>query len=811
MWTFLPPTLQRQWRFVCTHMVAGMGDCHELYLTTTPIASMQEYWSMASLPLDTKCAICRKMLPPEKCCVVPMHRFAEAQWLIGKEVALASKEAEKFAQLAPLWSAPSEFMLKFMVFTRVRISFQNGLEFITCGPCRQCPTKRHFFSQVFPHNILHKTIASRAAFLAPTSENIPWASVVRLKDRIVKGSRVGRRPNGSMGNIQWQTLAFGAHARGLSTQLITLQAPWSNFWRHKRGDPHHRGELETYVLYHRTDLHEYFAHVLGHDFKERFNVPSFMAPSIVDTCEGYWVQKLQKRAKKEDKDNDASMLTTDVARQMRQRLYGAVAGWPHPVSLPRCRNNEVAATIHALLVVPELKDFFCHSMNGDILERQFKCLARELLQGQHPHKTSFTTFSNMLRKAMEHVHPLQCTKDLVFLTIVELCCVDHDTLAATAYDVNTMDRIQLCCIAIDYSTQECMLPAPLFFLSEHICKSNIMHAAPPMLLIVVHGQPTTSLGLERCFIQDPCYFLHSIVQKQGSTIIAYVRGRNSLGNHCWFECGDGRVEELHELNYLDLQPNCAMYLLYSHTEFASFYKWNPHKLVTHEESEEHASMLDDAVDVDPLVVPAEIAQATTPTQPYGGDFEVSHDVGSDTSQEEHVAHEEDSLEYTSPKQHLNGVHVLLTTLAELNASERPAQWLKNFTTAVTCRLPNFKCASEYLEAFSFPSHFPMFDEGGHFFGVMPMKLYKERDWKCNPFVTFEDYAEEVLCDPHSTRQCDPSWLAFAFNIVLMRILDKAPHVKFVQQGMAEALWNYRSQDEYGARFGHRVYQNLLYN
>ena len=37
-------------------------------------------------------------------------------------------------------------------------------------------------------------------------------------------------------------------------------------WRHKQGDLNHSGELETYVLYHRSDLPEYFAHV-GRQFQ----------------------------------------------------------------------------------------------------------------------------------------------------------------------------------------------------------------------------------------------------------------------------------------------------------------------------------------------------------------------------------------------------------------------------------------------------------------------------------------------------------------------------------------------------------------
>ena len=192
-----------------TETGAGIGECHELHLNRTPIvhATILAYGiigighQVCHLSQDVATG---KVL---HCSHALFRRSTVAHW---ERSSPCIERGSQVAQLAPLWNEPSKFMLNFMVFTRVRINFQNGLELITYDPCRKCPTKRKFFSQAFPQCVLHKTVESRGVFLAPTSANIPWASLVSLKDRIVKGTRAGRRPNVATGNIQWRTLAFGA-------------------------------------------------------------------------------------------------------------------------------------------------------------------------------------------------------------------------------------------------------------------------------------------------------------------------------------------------------------------------------------------------------------------------------------------------------------------------------------------------------------------------------------------------------------------------------------------------------------------------
>lgn len=178
--------------------------------------------------------------------------------------------------------------------------------------------------------------------------------------------------------------------------------------------------------------------------------------------------------------------------------------------------------------------------------------------------------------------------------------------------------------------------------------------------------------------------------------------------------------------------------------------------------------------------------------------------------------EEFSMEYlTANHANQSGLHMLLGTLAEMNAKKpKGSSWVRSFVTAVTSRLPELPNIADYVEAHAFVSHFPIRDpETGHYPGCMPLHFYSNstHEARTNPFVGFEEYVGDVLRDPYSTRAMDPTWCGFAFNVLLMRLLETGPSVNVVRRGLARALDDYTSQKQYDERFGDRVMSTFLHD
>ena len=70
---------------------------------------------------------------------------------------------------------------------------------------------------------------------------------------------------------------------------------------------------------------------------------------------------------------------------------------------------------------------------------------------------------------------------------------------------------------------------------------------------------------------------------------------------------------------------------------------------------------------------------------------------------------------------------------------------------------------------------------------------------------------DVLNDPYASRSQVPSWVSFAFNDMLMRLLERGPSVAVVKRGLQAALHDYNSQKECAEGFGDHVLPGLMYD
>ena len=181
-----------------------------------------------------------------------------------------------------------------------------------------------------------------------------------------------------------------------------------------------------------------------------------------------------------------------------------------------------------------------------------------------------------------------------------------------------------------------------------------------------------------------------------------------------------------------------------------------------------------------------------------------------------VDYVDESIEYVANnKNNTAGVHVLLATLAEINSKRQSgAQWVRDFVGNVTSKFPNLPDPAEYLEAFLHVAHFPVFDRTtGHYPGCMPLRMYSSHTHKgkSNPYVPFEEYVLNVLHDYASTRTYDATWVGYAFNVLLMRLIESGGNLDVVRRGYANALDKRGSQAEYMDKYGDRVLTNMMYD
>lgn len=182
-------------------------------------------------------------------------------------------------------------------------------------------------------------------------------------------------------------------------------------------------------------------------------------------------------------------------------------------------------------------------------------------------------------------------------------------------------------------------------------------------------------------------------------------------------------------------------------------------------------------------------------------------------QDLYVPYVDNELEYVARTAPFfgKGVHVLVSTLAEFRATRKEhANWVHDFVTAFTARLPAVVQASEYMEAYLHASHFPYIDSNHHVQGCMPLRLYKDTESQRRGFVPLERYVKEVLSDCASTRAYDESWIAYAFSALLMKRLDTDQRRPLIRRGLNHAL-RHNTEKEYEERFGEHIMPSMLYD
>ena len=66
-----------------------------------------------------------------------------------------------------------------------------------------------------------------------------------------------------------------------------------------------------------------------------------------------------------------------------------------------------------------------------------------------------------------------------------------------------------------------------------------------------------------------------------------------------------------------------------------------------------------------------------------------------------------------------------------------------------------------------------------------------------------------MCDPRSTRSADPSWIAYAFNLLLCAAVDFGTPFVVMKKGLQGALQKRFAREEYTKLFGDTVLPNMV--
>jgi hypothetical protein len=803
---------------------------------------------LAALPFDTKCAICRVMIPPEECNDAPMHLFEQCRWLTESSATIArtaSSAPPTKVHLAPMWDEISKYPL-WNVYTRASVNDSCGLSFVVC---RECDTgavarnKKRYFSQVWPNELLYRTEEGddQESFTAPVSANMPWASPIRLQDKILKGTRIGRRPDGTVGNIQYQTMAFGGSAGGHSTQMVSLRPHPHQFWRYVIGDAAARGAQEGYMLYHRTDLAPYFHHVLGSYQRDAW-VEHTRAP-IVCFREVEWLAHTTLHVSDDNDEHVEDGANSGHGRSLRRRGVSAGGlGWIHPRMLPVSRSNALGAVLQGFLAIPAWKEYFNTRLAGGrskfpLVAQWLGTFVREMLSGK---KASKSCFADLQRATAELLRTSITDGGAVFLLVLEICsstsppmygvcqslipiCSQH---GGPVHDVEQPYLRTTITVNVPYEPfgPQPLLDAASFWDAiplQGICcavpQLHTMHVSQiidfdgflPLCVSARHVPRETYLNLQFSVTrQGSMHWLHSLLIKEDQSWVAYASGRTLFGEYAWYRCTGHDVHQLTEpAIVVTISPRSCIYMMYSRERSLPPYRLAdampglPVPIV--DSSDEEDAQL--VVDVQHEGMHTTMADPPEPTpailEPPDNEQGLEYDA----------PYEENIMEYVSNPHSRLSMHVLLMTLAELNATDRSgSKWVKSMIASITSCFPDTPCSSQYLEAYMFPSHFPKRDSSGHFFGCMPLRLYKDKQLGSHNFANFERYAHQVACDPCSTRAMDVSWLSYAYNVMIMRCLDKGPMSSLVKQGLERALWRGGKENEYDQRFGKKVYQNMLH-
>lgn len=247
-----------------------------------------------------------------------------------------------------------------------------------------------------------------------------------------------------------------------------------------------------------------------------------------------------------------------------------------------------------------------------------------------------------------------------------------------------------------------------------------------------------------------------------SDVLWYVQGHAITGSRCWFKIARNSIEEMASIPALNM-----VVAVYEQTSYTQPDVWafatdadaavrdtdtpRHHGCTTdhdtlHGYTSDQESTDSEAELPDCEALYGEVEEAPWDRSLYGEDDEAHPDVDDDTHRD--LAYSKHAMEYvaTSSSHCSAGVTVILCTLAELNAGKVLSNWLADFVSCFTSRLPSTIKGTEYVEAYLHAPHFPGIDiANGHIPGCMPLRLYT-RKGRQNDFVDLQRYAEPIVGD-----------------------------------------------------------------
>ena len=323
--------------------------------------------------------------------------------------------------------------------------------------------------------------------------------------------------------------------------------------------------------------------------------------------------------------------------------------------------------------------------------------------------------------------------------------------------------------------------------------------------------------------QTPLNLVAVVAFEQENSLCTYVRGRGLRGENTWVKCTDRDVVALAHLPMVN-----ALLVMYEPSD--SIVEELPVPVsqcsntpidrdVAEPPLETDFSEPNDGVDT--LSESTACSGDSDQSRHYAldpGEFDVS-DCSSSSStpvpepQDPFVIPFKDSaMEFMADGDGLfaAGVHVILCTLGELSAGKIHSNWVNDFVTCFSMRLPTHLISPSYAEAYLHACHFLQTDDDNkHIPGCMPLHLYSETPTAYSP-VSLKRYVQEVLCDPHGSRQYDDAWLSYGFSALLnsLRSTDKREPV--VRRGLQHGLGT-DSQKEYSEKFGEYILPGLMYD
>ena len=754
------------------------------------------------------------------------------------------------------------------ICTRALFHRVHGLAFALCAYCEKRWWARHLFSVVWPSSQLRDHALNPAdppTFHAPVHQNLGHLAPVRINDVAVSGVHLRRdKRTGRPTSAQYQLLGICGDERGLSTQFISfgrkalryVLAPQSILWRWYRILHHHRPDLECV-----------WSHLWGSpECDNRQDLKREVPKVAFGTCsrEATWVAQVKRRPPSSREEVSAR----------RAILRKGAAGWVMPRVLPQTPQNAITAALHALLVVRSIRATLLQPTEADIDVKHpiYDTLAmvfRGLFCGDIPDRQLFKELKELL--TMPHGllrdHQLTRGQSRCAHTVLDTLLTRIFVRSSVGHDLPTMFRPtwpRHAGIVLPPAFAPCALrctlrdPPPsdlLWHLNNLVAQwpsNERLGICGAVLLVYVDCTAIT------CDVTFPLilpffgrYVLRSLLYCQSDAWVAVVPGRYVNANAAWFECGQYTIKG-HETNQWSLRAGTTTMLVYETPslrqgidvdtgDVEGWVRANESSAQTagptaKEDGSDSASESSSAPsDGFPEPLPAQADVLESRDAPaldveaedlrwaeqhflasVGGEADAFADDTIDEALEGTGTYVKDAMEYLDDNpSNSAGVHVLLSTLAELTAQRgKPAQWVRNFAQSVTSRLPNLPNISEYLEAYLFPSHFPVRDpQTGHFAGNMPLRMYSASTLAngLQGFVNPERHVQEVLNDPHSTRAHDVTWVSYAFSVLLSRLLERGPSVTMVKRGLQAALRDYGSQQEYSERFGDTPLPGLLYD